>query len=144
MINRSQTIRLFQRVAAQRLTTAGFLLEHGFYQDAVYLAGYAVECSLKALILQRTPHGKFKEMMKRLTEVGKLGHDFEYLKGILKEQQKGRQRKDRELLGALADHLKIVASWSTDLRYQVGNVDPMEAEEFFEAAKAVRNLSLRS
>jgi HEPN domain-containing protein len=49
------TFRDFQRAAAQRLTTAEFLLENGFTLDATYLAGYAIECSLKSLILHATP-----------------------------------------------------------------------------------------
>ena len=46
--------RDFQRAEGQRLTTAEFLLENGYNLDATYLAGYAVECSLKALILHLT------------------------------------------------------------------------------------------
>jgi hypothetical protein len=41
--------RDFQRAAAQRLTTAEFLLLHRYNLDAMYLAGYTVECSLKDL-----------------------------------------------------------------------------------------------
>ena len=51
--------QLFQRAAHQRLTTAAFLSEHGFHADAVYLAGYAVECALKALALRWTPRSEF-------------------------------------------------------------------------------------
>ena len=41
MPDHAKEIRLFQRAADQRLTTAEFLLEHGYYLDAVYLAGDA-------------------------------------------------------------------------------------------------------
>lgn len=143
MANRDKDIRLFQRVADQRLTAAGYLLEH-FPVDAVYLAGYAVECAMKALVLRWTPRREFDAMLDRLTQVGAKGHDFEYLKGILKEQRRGRTKTDREILAALASHLKAVASWSTDLRYQVGTLDPKEAEKFFEAAKAIRDACARS
>ena len=45
--------KAFWRAATQRLETATFLLESGSrkHLDAVYLAGYVVECALKALIL---------------------------------------------------------------------------------------------
>ena len=39
---------------SQRLTTAEFLLENGYNLDAMYLAGYTVECTLKALILRKS------------------------------------------------------------------------------------------
>jgi HEPN domain-containing protein len=55
MADREKQIRLFERIAEQRLAAAELLLEHQFYLDAVYLAGYTVECSLKALILRWTP-----------------------------------------------------------------------------------------
>lgn len=41
----------FQRAAGQRFTTAEFLLRHRYALDAMYLAGYTIECTLKALIL---------------------------------------------------------------------------------------------
>ena len=42
------TSRDFQKVAAQRLTTAETLLREKLTLDAQYLGGYTVECSLKA------------------------------------------------------------------------------------------------
>lgn len=39
------------KVAKQRLTTAETLLREKLTLDAQYIGGYAVECSLKALIL---------------------------------------------------------------------------------------------
>ena len=45
-------VRRFHRAAARRFEEAQFLLTRGNYTTAaVYLAGYAVECMLKALIL---------------------------------------------------------------------------------------------
>ena len=39
------TARDFWRAAAQRFTTAEFLLRNGYTLDALYLAGYSVECA---------------------------------------------------------------------------------------------------
>ena len=75
--------REFQRAARQRLTTAEFLFENDYTLDATYLAGYTVECSLKALILRLTPAKKRPEMLKKISS-GKLMHDPEILNGILK------------------------------------------------------------
>ena len=49
------TSRDFQKAAAQRLTAAEALHREKLTLDAQYLGGYAVECSLKALILELTP-----------------------------------------------------------------------------------------
>jgi HEPN domain-containing protein len=141
--NRDKHVRRFQPAADQRLTTAEFLLENDFHLDAVYLAGYAVECAMKALILRWTSKGKFADMLQQLTEVGAKGHDFEYLKGLLKQQRGGSGKKDAEILGELARQLKEVTSWSTDLRYQVGTVRPKEAQAFLRAARAIRDLCAR-
>jgi hypothetical protein len=40
------TSRDFLRAAGQRLTTAEFLLKSGYNLDAMYLAGYGLECAL--------------------------------------------------------------------------------------------------
>jgi len=147
LAERDKHIRLFQRAADQRLTTAEFLVaqrDGGFDLDAVYLAGYAVECALKALILRWTPHRKVADVMQELTGVGAKGHSFEYLKALLKQRRGGKGKPDPEILGPLARELKDVTSWSTDLRYQVGTVRPKEARAFLRAARAVRDLCARS
>ncbi len=144
MANREKEIRRFQRAADQRLTTADFLLENGFYLDAVYLAGYTVECSLKALILRWTPRREWEDMLERLVEAGAKGHRFEYLKGILKEQRENRETRDREVFKLLSENLRDVAAWSTDLRYQSGSIKPKEAQTFLAAAHLIRDWCARS
>ncbi len=137
MAERDKEIRRFQRAAEQRLATAAFLLAHGYRLDAVYLAGYAVECALKVLILRWTPQRELAVMLERLTEVGAKGHDFEYLKGILKKRRGGPEKPDREVLGTLAGLLPVVNSWSTALRYQAGTLAPKPANRFVVAARAI-------
>ncbi len=140
MPNREKQIRLFERAADQRLAAAELLFEHEFYLDAVYLAGYPVECWLKALILRRTPRSEFVVMREKLTEAGAKGHSFQYLKNILKDLHAGKAKSDREILGALAIHLRNTVVWTTDLRYQVSRFDPDEARQFFEAVRAIRRI----
>jgi HEPN domain-containing protein len=43
-----------QQLAELRITEAKVLLDNGFYAGAYYLAGYAVECALKACIAKLT------------------------------------------------------------------------------------------
>jgi hypothetical protein len=66
------TSRDFQKVAAQRLTTAEILLREKLNLDAQYLGGYTVECSLKALILHTTPESDKQATLVRITSGAKM------------------------------------------------------------------------
>ncbi|MBC7807947.1 MAG: HEPN domain-containing protein [Akkermansiaceae bacterium] len=44
----------FQQIAEERLQDAAALLTEGRWSGAYYMAGYAVECALKAVIAKRT------------------------------------------------------------------------------------------
>lgn len=144
MADREKTARLFQRAAEQRLTAAEFLLDHGFCLDAIYLAGYGVECGLKALILRRTTRSNWQEVLESLTKVGAKGHDLEYLLRLLKQQMNKKQRHDRETIGQISEHFVNVVSWSTTLRYQVGSVTQKAADVFFRSAREICEWCKRS
>ena len=49
----------FQKLAIVRLSKAKLLLRHRKYDGAYYLAGYAVECALKACLAKRTERYEF-------------------------------------------------------------------------------------
>ena len=49
----------FQDLAVERLGDAEALLSAGRYAGAYYLAGYAVECALKACIARKTKQDDF-------------------------------------------------------------------------------------
>jgi HEPN domain-containing protein len=51
----------FQRVSEIRLRESRALLAAGFPEGAYYLAGYAVECALKACIAKRTREHEFPD-----------------------------------------------------------------------------------
>ena len=107
----------YRRAATQRLDVAKFLLENSeYYLDAVYLAGYAAECSLKALILKRTPKSKWADVCEDIGSGG-LAHNFDYLEGILNLRQGSIPDEFRQSLAV------IKCEWTTNLRY-VGSVIP--------------------
>jgi HEPN domain-containing protein len=117
----------FQRAARQRLSTAEFLLGHRYNLDAMYLAGYAVECTLKALILKVTPPADCADTLRSISS-GRRMHDAEVLGGILKDlghpiplELVKRFRRSR---------------WSTGLRYETGRTDTGETRAFLKTAKA--------
>jgi HEPN domain-containing protein len=122
--------RDFQRAALQRLTTAEFLLENRYNLDAMYLAGYTIECTLKALILDRTDQVSKAETLRKISS-GKKMHKSDLLGGLLKD------------LGCpIPLHLvkKLRRStWSTALRYEVGRSDTGETRAFLKTAKAIYN-----
>lgn len=120
----------FRRAAGQRLTAAEHLLRDELFLDAMYLAGYGVECALKALILARTPESKRAAKCEAISS-GKKGHDFEYLKAELKMAQCSMPADILKLMGR-------VAEWTTDWRYRVGLGRQQPAEDFFDAASKIR------
>src|SRR5438876_700259 len=71
-------IRRFLRAAEARLEEAQFLLANQYTTAAVYLAGYAVECAFKALILSSEPASRHVATV--LSFRGAKAHDFEWLR----------------------------------------------------------------
>jgi len=60
--------------------------DSSYYLDAIYLAGYAAECSLKALILEWTPKLKWAAVCEEISS-GAKAHNMDFLKGILNRRQ---------------------------------------------------------
>jgi len=67
--------RRFYRVAYQRLEEAETLNEAGYSRGAVYLAGYTVECILKALILAAVPESQHDDVSAEFR--GSRAHSFD-------------------------------------------------------------------
>ena len=51
----------FQKLAEERIAEAKILLDAGKWSGAYYLAGYAVECALKACIAKMTKSEDFPD-----------------------------------------------------------------------------------
>src|SRR5438105_3471543 len=103
------TSRDFLRAALQRLTTAEELLRLRLNLDAQYLGGYTVECSLKALILEKTPAADKADTLQKISS-GATMHRPDVLLGILRD------------LGVvlpldLAKRMRRF-DWETNLRYE--------------------------
>jgi HEPN domain-containing protein len=133
MSKRDEDIRKFKRAAEQRLRAAELLFENEFYLEAIYIAGYAIECTLKHLILKRSPQSKHPLMLEKLTKAGAKGHDFDYLKGILI-----RAPVNCAIPEEIHEMWRRVSSWSTQLRYEVTNVKFEEARRFLDATERIR------
>jgi hypothetical protein len=121
--------RPFYQSAKQRFDDAEFLLMSLRTTGAVYLAGYGIECMLKALILEATPAGGRDEILASFR--GARAHDYDWLKA--KYQGQGGP----SFPAAVARHFTLVNPWSTDLRYRAGAIKRNDAEAFLNAAKAI-------
>jgi hypothetical protein len=124
---REVNARRFYRAACQRLLDAEVLL--GACRRsvaAVYLAGYAaVECIMKALLLAQVPPSRRPEVQHSFR--GAIAHDLLWL----------RQRLARAGVlfpGDIAAYLSYVSRWTTDLRYEPGEIALREAQRFVSAA----------
>src|SRR5881227_3240902 len=103
------TPRDFLKVALQRLSAAEDIM--GFLRltlEAQYIGGYSVECSLKALILEKTAEPDRPGLLDRLTH-GAASHQPDVLRGILRE-------RGVSLTLELAKRMRRF-DWATDLRY---------------------------
>jgi HEPN domain-containing protein len=124
---KAREARLFYRVAQQRLLDAQLLLGHGRTTGAVYLAGYAVECILKALILSRLTAKARSAMAESFR--GMRGHDFGWLKFAYFANHGESFPED------VTRAFERVRTWSTILRYQSKSVSQPSAERFLQSAE---------
>jgi HEPN domain-containing protein len=102
----------FQEIAEHRLRESKALLDAGFPDGAYYLAGYAVECALKACIAKRTQEHDFPEK----ESIQYYSHDLEKLLGFakLKSEFELALRADP----AMDANWIIVKDWSETSRYE--------------------------
>jgi hypothetical protein len=123
--------RPYYRSAKQRFTDAELLLEGGRTTGAIYLAGYTVECMLKALLLSLIPQGKRQEMLQQFR--GSRAHDFEWLQARYYEYGGPRFPADTQR------DFVFVNTWDTQIRYESGTARPRDAEAFLNAVQRIVN-----
>jgi HEPN domain-containing protein len=127
----SAQARRFYRAAKQRFDDALLLLEMERTTAAVYLAGYNVECMLKALILSAVPRVQEAETLGMFR--GARAHDYEWLMRLYAE--KGGAKMPPHVV----PHFARVNAWSTDMQYAPGMIVSREAQAFVDAAAAIIN-----
>lgn len=126
---RVKEARDYYRAAMHRAGDAALLREFGRTTGAVYLAGYAVECMLKALLLDGVGRALRKVLLADFH--GTRAHNIEWLGALY------RQHVGLTVPLDVARHLARVASWSTDLRYGTGTLKRRDADEFMESVQAI-------
>ena len=112
----------FQQLAEDRILDAGALLAADRWSGAYYLAGYAVECALKACVAKQTSQYDFPDKafaskvfthsLEQLLNLAQLGpaldHDISLTDGDLPPEDRA----------ALKQNWRITKDWSEEARYQ--------------------------
>lgn len=110
----------YPNAAKRHLEDSKRLLDASSWHGSAYLAGYVLECSLKACITQPVAPEDVK--------VRDIGHDLQKLRNVLDgmaaSRQTGRKRNvSFGLLGTLASRLTAQEpAWEPSMRY--GSTDP--------------------
>jgi hypothetical protein len=123
------TPRNFLKVALHRLTAAEKIMDVLLLNlEAQYIGGYSVECSFKALILERTDEAERPAMRARQTH-GSTYHKPEPLLDRLRV-------RGGFLTPELAKRMRRF-DWTTDLRYEIGRKDTGETNGLLRTARMI-------
>src|SRR4051794_6954220 len=115
-VPRDREARAYYYAAVQRREDARHLLAAGRTTGAVYLAGYCVECGLKALILAETPARQRAAVWAEL-----MTHDFAALRHVYQTGCGGT------LTRATVRDLSVLRTWSSEMRYDARNIRMADA-----------------
>lgn len=116
----------FQKLAKLRVREAKILLDNKCHEGAFYLAGYAVECALKACIAKKTKRFEFPPR-----NSGKL---YEHQPGLLVALAGLQSALDAEMrsVKAFRDNWAVVKDWTVDARYET-KIARNQAEDLYVA-----------
>jgi HEPN domain-containing protein len=110
----SQDQATFHQLAELRLAEAKLLLAKGLPSGAYYLAGYAVECALKARIASKFQAGEIPDL-KLVQNI--YTHELPKLLNLagLKDELEEEMKQNPELRSGWA----VIAKWSERDRYEI-------------------------
>jgi len=118
----------FKRIAEIRIEEAQSLLNHGLTSGAYYLAGYALECAIKACLSKQMIEHNIPEK-KFINEI--YTHDLQKLikfdDELFASYNKRRDNNDNDFI----TNWTIVKDWNEQSRYKTFNEN--EVEELIEA-----------
>ena len=103
----------FLELSKVRLKEATALLKLGMFDGAYYLAGYAVECALKACIAKGTQRFEFPDRKKVESSYSHSLRDLIRVAGL---EEARREQADKDF--GFQKSWEIVQSWSEQSRYQ--------------------------
>ena len=116
-----------QSIAVVRLNEAKHLLSGKHYSGTYYLAGYAIECGLKACVAKNTKEHDFPN--KKLANESHT-HDLQKLLRLADLETK--LTEDVSINPQLGISWNVVKDWSEDSRYR-SNCTKQRAQELLDA-----------
>jgi HEPN domain-containing protein len=116
-----------QDIARERLKDARILLRHRNWSGAYYLAGYAIECGLKACIAKRVRRFDFPD---KRTVTDSHTHDLEQLVRVAGLRQQLSQ--DMASSKPLELNWAVVKDWAESARYEL-DTSQAEANDLYRA-----------
>ena len=124
----------FHKLTEIRIKEAKLLLDRKCYEGAYYLAGYAVECALKACIAKRTQAHDFPPKPQVVRDF--YQHDLASLANLagLQEELKNHQQS----VVQFSSNWALVIKWSEQDRYET-HIDPKKARDLYRAITNSRN-----
>ena len=123
----------FQELARIRLEDARVLIANERFAGAYYVAGYAIECALKACIAKQTQQYDFPPDRKEVEKI--YVHDLKKLVGYAGLQSKLDKNLDSD--GTFSDNWNLVKDWREQSRYD--SIERKEAKDFFRAISDPRH-----
>ncbi len=119
-----------QRIAKVRLAETRLLLKERQFDGSYYLAGYVIECALKACIARQVRRHDFPD---RRVVTESYTHDLEKLVRVAGLNL--HLQTESAASPQLAVYWAIVKDWSEEARYSVG-VLQVQAENMVQAVSA--------
>ena len=116
-----------ENLAAIRIKEAGILLTADCYQGAYYLAGYALECTLKACIAKQVKEFDFPDKKLANDSYTHKLTDLVITAGLKQNLTQQEKRSEEFKL-----NWAIVIEWSEESRYKFA-ITKQEAHNFFTA-----------
>jgi HEPN domain-containing protein len=118
----------FKKLVKLRLKEARMLLDNECYEGAYYLAGYAVECALKACIAKKTKRFEFPPKPEFVRDLYK--HDLTHL--VKMAGLELDLKAEMKSVVNFESNWGIVKDWSEQVRYEV-EVSDKQALDFYSA-----------
>ena len=126
-----------RRLSRLRIQEARILVRAGAFQGAYYLAGYAVECALKACIARQFNRHDIPDR-KLVNDV--YTHDVDKLLDLA--GLRPALRHDATANPALQTNWNVTKDWKETVRYNPG-ITAQEAQDLYSACTARRHGVLR-
>ena len=129
-------VKRFARAASMHRAAARIVLDECppkaysiLATEVIYLSGYVLECSLKALVLSNTPLKQHEKMIERFK--ADIKHDLEKLRLLLHEKGIEITKKN------LTHFRQVFRIWNSEMRYEAKPREKLVAESIVAATESL-------